>query len=273
MSDNINVDEVKAKTEKDARTFGWVPREEFRGTDDEWADAETFVKRGREINPILRKNNDLLMKKLDQANLEIAEVKKVAKEFEKFQKETAERKVAEISSQLAALKQQKKDAISSGDGDVVVALDDQIDSLKADQAQAKTEAKKEPDTATPPATQALDPMVSKWVNENEWFGVDKRMTALANAIGTELYESSGGTLKGQAFFDKLNEELAEAFPEKLGKKSRPNPVEGNSQGSNRPAATGSKAYKNLPADAKQACDRFVKQGLMTQEQYVNDYVW
>lgn len=77
--------EQLAAVEKEARLLGWVPKEDFRDGD-HWVDAETFVKRGKEINPILRKNNEILLKKLDAANAEVAEVKKVAKEFEKFQK-------------------------------------------------------------------------------------------------------------------------------------------------------------------------------------------
>jgi len=57
--------------EREARVFGWVPKEEFRGSDTDWVDAEVFVKRGKEINPILRKNNELLLKKLDEKGKEI----------------------------------------------------------------------------------------------------------------------------------------------------------------------------------------------------------
>ena len=98
------------------------------------------------------------------------------------------------------------------------------------------------------------------------------MTVMADEIGKEINAKSPN-LRGQAFFDALNEELQEVFPEKLGKKARPNPVEGNTRGASRPAAGGAQSYKNLPAEARQACDRFVKQGLMTQEQYVKDFDW
>lgn len=267
--------EAKSTTEqieKEARTFGWVPREEFRGSDSEWADAESFVKRGKEINPILRKNNELLLKKLDQATLEMAEVKKAAKEFEKFQREAADRKVKEITNQLEELKQARKEAITANDGDSVVAIEDQIDTLKADKVAAQQEAKEPVKEEPKQSEQVLDPLVVTWMDENPWFGADRRMTVMADEIGKELNLKSPH-LRGKDFFDALNEELKEVFPEKLGKKERPNPVEGNSRGSSRPSTGGAQSYKNLPSDAKQACDRFVKQGLMTQEQYVKDFEW
>jgi len=40
-----------------------------------------FVKRGKEINPILRKNNEKLMQKLNERDAEIADIRKTAEEF------------------------------------------------------------------------------------------------------------------------------------------------------------------------------------------------
>ena len=37
-----------------ARDMGWSPRDSWRGKAEDWIDAETFVKRGTEILPILR---------------------------------------------------------------------------------------------------------------------------------------------------------------------------------------------------------------------------
>lgn len=274
MSDEQVVEQVEQSVnpaiEKEARMLGWVPKEEFRDGDS-WVDAETFVKRGKEINPILRKNNELLLKKLEKADAEIAEVKKAAKEFEKFQKEQAERKVQEISKQLEALKQSRKEAISSGDGDAVVAIEEQMDSLKEEQQSVK-ETAKAPKQEPVHETQVLDPLVVAWMEKNTWFGQDRRMTAMADVIGRELNERSPH-LRGQAFFDALDEALLEEMPEKLGKKERANPVEGSSKGTSRPTGPKGRSYKDLPADAKAACDRFVKQGFMTQEQYVAEYDW
>ena len=83
--------EVNEATAKEARMFGWVPREEFRGSDDEWVDADVFVKRGKEINPILRKNNETLLKKLEEKSKDIDRIKSSVEEFIKFLKESFER--------------------------------------------------------------------------------------------------------------------------------------------------------------------------------------
>lgn len=267
MSEENQQTDVQAQVEKEARTLGWVPKEEFRDGD-HWVDAETFVKRGKEINPILRKNNETLLKKLEQAQQEVAEVKKVAKEFEKFQKEAAERKVNELTKELQELREKKKVAVSSGDGEAVVALDEQIDAVKEQQV----EAKKIPETKPETKPVVLDPLVVSWMEENTWFTSDMKYTRMADALGQSINEEYPN-LRGKDFFEKLDEELEKILPSKYKKGQRTSPVEGGS-GSNRPTGSRNKqTYDNLPADAKAACDRYVKQGLMTKEAYVADYDW
>ena len=261
--------ENTSAVESEARLLGWVPKEEFRDGD-HWVDAESFVKRGKEINPILRKNNETLLKKLEEANREITEVKKVAKEFEKFQKENTDRKIQELSDQLVALKEQKREAITQGDGETVVAIDDAIDAIKAEQAEAK-QVKEVPKTVEKPAA-TLDPLVTEWMDTNTWFTTDTKYTKIADAIGEGINQEFPH-LRGKDFFNKLDEELERVLPDKYLKKTRSSPVEGNSnQGRNQ--GSGKKhSYENLPADAKVACDRFVKQGFMTKEAYVAEYDW
>ena len=257
----------QVQVEKDARTMGWVPKEDFRDGD-HWVDAETFVKRGKEINPILRKNNETLLKKLEEAQKEVAEVKKVAKEFEAFQKEATGRKLLDMEKQLKDLKEQKKAAVSASDGDSVVAIDEAIDVVKEEQAAIKAK-EKEPKVEKPePVT--YDPIINEWLDENTWFTSDMKMQRIADAVGVSVNQQFPH-LKGKAFFEKLDEELDEILPEKYKKKTRTSPVEGSSQGTSRPSKTGKNTYENLPSDAKTACDRFVKQGLMTKEQYVSEF--
>ena len=45
--------EDTAALEQEARSMGWVPKEEFRGPETQWRDANEFVERGRTMIPIL----------------------------------------------------------------------------------------------------------------------------------------------------------------------------------------------------------------------------
>ena len=265
-----NVDqEALDKTEHDARTFGWVPLAEFRGGEEKWVDAETFVKRGKEINPILKKNNELLLKKLDEANRRVEEVGKVADEFRTFQKEQVEKRIKEYDTQIAALKAAKVEAVSQGDGERVVAIDDAIDVAKEEKAAAKAAPEPEPEPTKP--GNAIDSVLQAWIDKNDWYGKDKRLTRNANDIAAEI-RAENPSLVNQAFLDKLSEELEETFPDKFGKKPKPkSPVEGSSS-VGRPGTRGGNTYENLPPDAKDACDRFCNtlKGY-TRDKYLADY--
>jgi hypothetical protein len=264
------------QVEKEARIFGWVPKEEFRGSDSDWVDAEVFVKRGKEINPILRKNNELLMKKLDEKAKEIDSIKASVEEFKAFQQESFERKAAEYEVQIAQLKSQKREAIAAGDGDLVVDIDDQIDSLKDAQKEAKAEAKKKAEEPAKTEAQVSipnDPDLQSWLGRNQWFGDDIEMTNVANGLG-ESVRRQFPHLSGRAFLEKLDEKIVEYFPHKsLGKKAKGSAVDstGNVRGG---TTSGKKSYDNLPDDARQACDRFIKQGwIKSKQEYVDSYDW
>jgi hypothetical protein len=264
------------QVEKEARIFGWVPKEEFRGSDSDWVDAEVFVKRGKEINPILRKNNELLMKKLDEKAKEIDSIKASVEEFKAFQQESFERKAAEYEVQIAQLKTQKREAIAAGDGDLVVDIDDQIDSLKDAQKEAKAEAKKKAEEPAKTEAQVSipnDPDLQSWLGRNQWFGDDIEMTNVANGLG-ESVRRQFPHLSGRAFLEKLDEKIVEYFPHKsLGKKAKGSAVDstGNVRGG---TTSGKKSYDNLPDDARQACDRFIKQGwIKSKQEYVDSYDW
>lgn len=265
---------VNQQTEKEARLFGWVPKEEFRGSEDDWVDAEVFVKRGKEINPILRKNNELLMKKLDEKAKEIDSIKASVEEFKKFQKESFERKTAEYEVQIAQLKSQKREAIAEGNGDLVVDIDDQIDSLKEAQREAKEAAKAKPEPEQPAQVSIPDdPELQGWLNKNTWFGNDIEMTELANTLGSSVRKQFPH-LTSRAFLEKLDDKIREYMPNKfLGNKAKGSAVDssGSVRGS---GSSGKKSYDNLPDDAKQACDRFIKNGwIKSKQEYVDSYDW
>lgn len=254
--------------EQEARSQGWVDKDEFRGSETDWVDAETFVRRGKEIMPVLRKNNEKLLQRLAKAEKDAEEARNVAKEFQKFQKENYERKVQDYEAQLSQLKQAKKEAISVGDGDRAVAIDDQIDDIKEQRDIAKLEANRpEPQVQ---ATTTADPALNTWLEKNSWFGTDLKKTGIANGLGEAIRRENPG-LVGKEFLDKLDEEMNALLGQPVQRQAPQNPVEGRSN--TRPSGTKRQSYDNLPAEAKAACDRFVKQGLMTKEQYVAEYSW
>ena len=264
--------EKQQQLEKQARQFGWVPKEEFRGSEDTWVDAATFVQRGKEINPILRKNNERLMKELESTRKQMDSLREATEEFKKFQREAYERKAQDLEAEIQALRQQKKEAIRNGDGDLAVDIEERIDDLK-DRKHTEFQKSQEPEKKPEPQQQELPPEVEEWVARNSWYSQDQAMRMATDAVATALHNAQP-FLKGAEFFKALDKELAKTFaPEKLGRTSKPrSPIE-SSTTSTSSTARNRKSYESLPADAKAACDRFVKQGLMTREEYVASFDW
>lgn len=242
--------EVDEETLAEAKRQGWVPKEEFTGPEDKWTDAENFVKRGKEINAILRKDNEFLKR-------EVAEMKSTMMEFKKYHEETAKR---EYEKALNDLRQAKKEAIEAGDGERVLQVEDRMDELKG----ARQEEK-----AAQPAPNQIGPEFIAWQEENKWFGKDTELTAEANLIG-EVVKRQNPYLAGTEFLDEVTKRVKRMYPEKFtnANRSKPNPVEGTTT---KPAASRSKGFNDLPPEAKAACQKFEKQGLMTKEQYLKEY--
>lgn len=267
-----NTPALDPQIEQEARGQGWVPLEEFRDDESKWVDADTFVKRGREINPILRKNNESLRKELDKAKKDAKEAIEAAKEFREYQKERFDEKVRSYEAQIEELKRAKKDAISQGDGDRAVAIDDTIDALREEkQSLKKPEAPRQAEEA-----QELAPELEAWIERNSWYGKDNEdsyeATEIANGIAAAIRKANP-TLVGQAFLDKLDARLADRNIGSTKKREvSSSQVEGGSSGTNRPRST-KKGYEQLPGEAKAACDRFVRAGLLTKEEYLASYEW
>lgn len=265
MSDDnidVNVDTPTPEPlehEVEARKFGWVPKEEFKGNEDDWRGADEFLRRGREINGYLRKDLDKLNRKLSERDGELLEIKGVLKEFQKFHAETEERAYKRA---IKEINEQRKEAIKSGDGDLVVELEEQLEELKEHKPVPK-EQKQETQPFTPP------PEFLEWVDENKWYNTDRALQGAAVAISEEL-RAQYPTKFGKEFLDLVSDEVKKNFPEKF-KTSRQSHVPAVEGGNNNRGTSKGKTFADLPPEAKAACLRFEKQNLVKREDYVKQY--
>ena len=247
----VEVSEVDEETLAEAKRQGWVPQSDYNGPEDRWVDADTFVKKGKEINALLRKDNEFLKR-------EVSEMKTTMMEFKKFHADTEKRA---YDRAMLDLRDQKKEAINTGDGDKVLQIDDAIDELKQARAIEKVDVR--------PSNQP-DPTFVQWNEDNPWFGKDTELTEEANLIG-EVIKRKQPTLIGEAFLDEVTKRVKKAYPEKFTNtnRARPSPVEGTTAPKSN--QKGGKGYNDLPPEAKQACQKFEKSGLLTREQYLKDF--
>lgn len=238
--------EAKEPTEIEALAseMGWAPQDEWRGDPDKWVDAKAFIKAGPEIykSTLSRQDN------------EMSEMRKTFEEFKEFTTKSEERAYKRA---LKDLQQKQREAVAEGDTDTFDQVSKEIDELK--EPEPKTEQKPNADN---------DPDFIQFQAENPWYGPDGdyKMTLEAEEIAKVVARS----YQGKAFYDKIAEVIRKEFPDRFGNQKRREParVEG---GQDLKTAKGGKTYADLPPDAKAACDRFVKEGLIEQKDYVKEY--
>ena len=257
--------------EREARIQGWVPSEQFRGREDEWVDAETFVRRGRELNPILRANNRRLIKEVEELRAAQHQTAQAINEFRAYHEETEARTYAKA---IADLKQQRKAALLDGDNAAALAAEEGIDALDAEmyqvqQAKKRTTPRQQAQQPDSPVTHAD---IKDFTDRNEWFSVDKVKTGIAMALGEQLHVEQP-QLVGRSFLAELEERLVEQFPAQFGNPRRQGASKMEGGGSDGPRGRGTrgKTAADLPADARAAMNKYVKAGLLTEKQYLADF--
>lgn len=229
-----------------AKSMGWVEQEKFRGDTSNWVNADTFVEKGMNDLPILRERVRSQSKKLHDMESDITEFKA---HHEKTAQREHHRAVQELEAKQLA-------AVETADTEEYQRIQKQKQSLSPP-VQQKTES----------------PLYADWKEKNaDWFEKDSEMTVYANRMSDYIAETRPTLIGNQEFLDEVENEVKLRFKDKFENTNResPNTVESGGR-AHRPK--GGKTYSELPADAKAACDKFVRRGLTTKEQYVQDYEW
>lgn len=259
MSDESEV-QSDPKIEAKATSMGWVPQEKFRGDTSKWVDAQTFVERGEQFMPLLKANNRRLE---EQHHATLQEVQRLNSLLEASQTAIAELKEFHDADTRRAVEATKRRLLSEltaakkdGDVEAEVQLTDELSQVNA---ALKEEPKKQEKPAAKSDEPKIDPAFTAWQSreENAWFGKDRRKTTLAIAIAQELRQAGDRTV-GEAFYEKVSEELAATLGTKREAEDEDRPaskVGGSRGGSGNGGSSGGKAYKDLPADAKAACQQ------------------
>lgn len=236
--------------EAEARSEGWVPQEEWNGPDEKWVDAKTFVDRGEKIAGILKS-------KVSRLEEDIARLNESNKKFGEYHRSQIQREHEKNQKLIKELEALRKQAISEGDGDAFDRADRQLTELRQQQ-------RLEPDAGT------SQKLAEAWLSENQWYQTNRKLGAYADGIAERVI-AEGYT--GKAYFDELTRRVKQDFPEEFGNKRRSGSPDVEGGGDREVTNSKSKTYSNLPADAKAACDRFVRDGFMTKEDFVAQYEW
>lgn len=248
-------------TEEKASKSGWRPKEDWKGDEDEWVDAKEFNYRGDLMGRISEQSSIL-----NNFKNQIAERDKTIQDLVDHHKNMSDR---EYKKALKALQSSKVEAIDDGDGASVVEIDNEIDELKDKRDAAnKTDGK--------PRDQNINDTTPKevidWLQkpQNKWYTTDSFMKNVADAIAKELYQKSPN-LPPATLLQQMDERMRKELPHKF----EDNPSVNNlgtddATHSSRKPRTKKLSMRDLNDDQQAVARRFIKSGLMTLDEYIDD---
>lgn len=247
--------------ESEAGLQGWVPKDQYKGDESKWVSAEEYVERGKHIMPILQNNNKRFVEKISELENTVATLKtsvatanESMEALKQFHQESTKAQVEKARREILA---SLKDAKTDGDVDQEVQLTSDLSKFDAAQVLVeKEEAKPKAKQETLPQKKELSPEVQTWMNSNEWYGKDRRRTALMDGIAAELRDE-GNNATGLPFLLEAAKRLAQHYKELEGEEERVSKAE-SGRASGGSSASTSKGYAGLPAEAKAVVERQVE---------------
>lgn len=267
MDQNVDLSPV----EREAMEYGWAPEDQFKGPKEKWRPAEDYLGWAKTSGRLpkgefenLKKEFPVIKQQNQQLQTQLGEIQETLKQFSEFSSKAEERAYERAKAELKAKAEQ---AAANADPAAARAAMDELDALKPPAPK--------PEPRQQQQAPAVDPEIQSWIQRTTWFNRDNSLRAYATEKYGELERSKPG-MSAAELLAETERLTKEKFPEKFGMAERERPASvatpsGQAVPSRRP---GKKTYADLPADAKAACDRFVKTiPGYTQEKYVAQYDW
>jgi len=255
-------DDAFSPIEELAAEMGWDPN--YDGP--EALDAKTWIVRGGEMQSTMRKH---LRDQKAQMRRMLKSVENLKKHHLKVQ--NAQKK--QYEAEIRRLKAQRVEAIEEGDVGKVEELDEQIGTISS---AIEDPVEDEDGDATDLAAQ-YNPAFVDWLEVNTWYDRDKEMTKYADTVA-KRYE--GAPL--ERVLRKVDEAVRDIFPDKFSdkrarrkKKSARTAREAPEveSATKRPAKRKRKiTRRDLDPEHRRIVDDFVSQGIMTEEEYIEELV-
>lgn len=227
--------------ELQAREQGWKPKEEYEGDPEKWRPAKEFVERGE------------LFGKIDTMGKELKETRKALKMLQEHHSKVKETEYKRAVDELKAL---QKKHLEEGNSDGYLEATELLTDLKAEQKARSVVAENQP--------VGPDPRFIAWTEKNAWYSKDAEMRKYADVVGLGYANSNPG-LDPEDVLKYVESEVKARFKEKFvnPNRTKPSSVEGGSQ-----TAGKTKATFELTEDERKVMNTFVRQNLMTKEEYI-----
>lgn len=244
----------------EATSLGWAPKDQWRGAEDKWVDADVFLEKGLGIHHV-RDQNRRLEGQVQQIGQTVSSLESALKAanatIEALNASHEEDVKAQVEAARAELKEEIERASKEGDHAGLAEATDKLTQLNTADAAAKEKDKNKDKLDDAGKPQQIPPEVAQWYAANPEYQTNPRMRGLAMGVAAEL-RAAGDTTTGKVFLDKVAAEVEKTLGIKPG--AGRSKVESDGGGS-RGAGGGnsdSKTYADLPAEAKAACEAQAK---------------
>lgn len=228
--------------EEQAREQGWKPKEEYEGDPNKWKPAKEFVERGE------------LFGKIDTLGRELKETKKALKMMQEHHAKVKETEYKRAVDELKAL---QKRHLEEGNSDGYLETTELLTDLKAEQKAREAVAQVAPQ-------QQVDPRFNEWVNNNRWYAQDQEMREYADVVGLG-YSSKNPNLDPEDVLKYVTQQVKVRFKEKFQNPNRTKPSA--VEGANTTSSPKTSSFE-LTEDERKVMNTFVRQNLMTKEEYI-----
>lgn len=242
------VPKTEPTIEELATQIGWRP--DYDGENS--VDAATYILKSREIQDSMKDHNKDLKNQLNNLQGSIDSLKE-------HNQRVYQAEVKRLQGELNNLKKEKKEAIELADVDKVTELDEKINSLQQDLNEPLPEQKP-----------TGNPLFDDWVKDNQWYLNDDDMAQYADSVAQQYQGAPADRI-----YAIVRNKVAEVFPEKFetpstSVKPKPtgptSPVEAPKKSGGTPKFT----KTNLSPEQINIMNQFVRGGIMTEDQYIND---
>jgi hypothetical protein len=244
-------------SEEYARRLGWRPKDEFKGSADNWMDWEAFLDEDKSSAPQLKAQVKLLRRRLDQADKRMAKAERTFEEareyFSKAEQRAYDRAIKDI-------KAKQLQAVQDGDVEAFAEAEAELDELGKDMK------------AAPKPDADMQRVFKAWQRENDWYGSDDAMTAVADRIAQKMGSCEEAGLEPDEYLEEMAKRVRKEFPHKFKTEELPRKRPAVGGVSTAHSARGAETFGNMPADAKAQFKRFKDQGIpVTEEGFAKDY--
>lgn len=229
-----------------AMQMGWRPEADWDGDPDDWVDAKEYIGRQK------------LYDRIQDSNKRLKQMEKTLQEFKQHHEKVAQ---VEYEKALAALKAQKVQILQEGDAEGLVEVDDKIAEVKEKIKEAKQAPK------APEVDPEFQRTFNEWQDRNTWYRTDPSLKKEADIYGYAVVSANNGQISPDEVLREIEKEIKRKYPDKFMNARKTEPTKVETQGNKGKGTKPSGGDIVLTDEESQAMRRFVRQGVMTEDQY------